>query len=55
MELVFPFLLLVPFRKLRLAGGLIQIMFQLVLISSGNLSFLNWLTMVSVVMLITIQ
>eukprot|EP00585_Thalassiosira_rotula_P004627 CAMPEP_0196135298 /NCGR_PEP_ID=MMETSP0910-20130528/3988_1 /TAXON_ID=49265 /ORGANISM="Thalassiosira rotula, Strain GSO102" /LENGTH=694 /DNA_ID=CAMNT_0041395419 /DNA_START=322 /DNA_END=2406 /DNA_ORIENTATION=+ len=45
-ELVAPFLLLMPFRSLRLAGGLIQIMFQFILISSGNLSFLNWLTIV---------
>ena len=36
-ELAFPFLLLLPFRRLRLVGGLIQIAFQLVLISSGNL------------------
>jgi len=36
-ELVAPFLLLMPFRSLRLAGGLIQIMFQFILISSGNL------------------
>lgn len=45
-ELVAPFLLLMPLRRWRLTGGLIQIMFQLVLISSGNLSFLNWLTIV---------
>jgi len=45
-ELVAPFLLLMPLRSLSLAGGLIQIMFQLILISSGNLSFLNWLTIV---------
>ena len=45
-ELVAPFLLLMPFRKLRLAGGLIQLQFQAILISSGNLSFLNWLTMI---------
>mmetsp|Transcript_12637 Transcript_12637/g.18907 ORF Transcript_12637/g.18907 Transcript_12637/m.18907 type:complete len:710 (-) Transcript_12637:1276-3405(-) len=43
-ELVAPFLLLLPFRKLRLSGAIIQIMFQLTLITSGNLSFLNWLT-----------
>ncbi|KAL9179644.1 hypothetical protein ACHAXT_008934 [Thalassiosira profunda] len=45
-ELVAPFLLLIPNRNCRLAGGLIQISFQLILISSGNLSFLNWLTIV---------
>lgn len=45
-ELVAPFLLLPPIRSWRIAGGLIQIMFQLTLITSGNLSFLNWLTIV---------
>ncbi|KAL7550612.1 hypothetical protein ACHAWF_013840 [Thalassiosira exigua] len=45
-ELVAPFLLLAPFRSWRLAGGLIQIVFQFILISSGNLSFLNWLTLI---------
>lgn len=43
-ELIGPFLLLMPFRPLRLAGGIIQMSFQAVLILSGNLSFLNWLT-----------
>lgn len=43
-ELVAPFLLLMPFRSLRIAGGAIQLSFQAVLIMSGNLSFLNWLT-----------
>ena len=33
-ELVAPFLLLMPLRSLSLAGGLIQIMFQLIFISS---------------------
>ncbi len=45
-ELVAPFLLLMPYRNLRRCGGVIQIMFQMILISSGNLSFLNWLTIV---------
>ena len=45
-ELVAPFLLILPFRRWRLTGGLIQIIFQLTLITSGNLSFLNWLTIV---------
>ena len=44
-ELVCPFFLLVPWRPLLLAGGLMQILFQAVLVVSGNLSFLNWLTM----------
>ena len=38
-ELVAPFLLLIPHRKTRIAGGLIQILFQMVLISSGNLRY----------------
>ncbi|XP_048575813.1 lipase maturation factor 1 isoform X2 [Nematostella vectensis] len=42
-ELVAPFLLFLP-RPLRIWGGLIQIAFQVILIISGNLSFLNWLT-----------
>ena len=46
-EVVAPFLLLIPGNPtLRRAGGLIQIAFQFILILSGNLSFLNWLTMV---------
>lgn len=46
-ELIAPWLLIMPFlgRKLRIAGGIIQIIFQFILILSGNLSFLNWLTM----------
>ena len=36
-ELAAPFLLLMPYRKWRLAGGLIQILFQATLIFSGNL------------------
>ncbi|XP_072021054.1 lipase maturation factor 1-like [Amphiura filiformis] len=43
-ELVAPFLILAPFRPLRVVGGYLQIIFQIVLIISGNLSFLNWLT-----------
>ncbi|XP_074641578.1 lipase maturation factor 1-like [Tubulanus polymorphus] len=43
-ELIAPFLLLIPIRPLMITGGLIQILFQAVLIISGNLSFLNWLT-----------
>ncbi|KAH9495664.1 Lipase maturation factor 1 [Bulinus truncatus] len=42
-ELVAPFFLLIP-RRLCMVGGAIQILFQAVLIISGNLSFLNWLT-----------
>jgi hypothetical protein len=43
-ELIAPILLLVPWRRGLLVGGAIQIAFQAVLIISGNLSFLNWLT-----------
>lgn len=42
-ELLCPWLLLMP-RPFRLVGGTIQILFQGILIASGNLSFLNWLT-----------
>ena len=47
-ELVAPWLIIIPGlpRTWRIAGGLIQIIFQGVLITSGNLSFLNWLTAV---------
>jgi hypothetical protein len=45
-ELVLPFLTLLPFfRWAGLINGTLQLVFQLVLISTGNLSFLNWLTM----------
>lgn len=43
-ELVAPFLICIPFRTARLVGGFIQVKFQIILICSGNLSFLNWLT-----------
>ena len=42
-ELLVPFFLFGP-RPVRLAGGVLIIAFQLILIFSGNLSFLNWLT-----------
>jgi hypothetical protein len=44
-ELVAPFLVLGP-RRLRLFAGVCFVAFQIVLIISGNLSFLNWLTIV---------
>src|SRR5262245_22297753 len=44
-ELVSPWFVFWP-RLARLAAGAIIIVFQLVLIFSGNLSFLNWLTIV---------
>lgn len=47
-ECVAPFLLILPGspRSLVRFGGLIQMQFQSTLICTGNLSFLNWLTMV---------
>ncbi|XP_068278913.1 lipase maturation factor 1 isoform X1 [Nyctibius grandis] len=44
-ELVVPFFLLLG-RRMCIVHGLLQILFQVLLIISGNLSFLNWLTMV---------
>jgi hypothetical protein len=44
-ELIVPFTLLGP-RRLRHVGGALVVLFQLMLIVSGNLSFLNWLTLV---------
>jgi hypothetical protein len=44
-ELVAPWLVFWP-RLARQIGGAIIILFQLVLILSGNLSFLNWLTII---------
>jgi hypothetical protein len=42
-ELIAPFMLFWP-RRLRLIGGISVVSFQLLLIISGNLSWLNWLT-----------
>lgn len=44
-ELVVPWFLLGPRRARRIAGALV-VAFQVALILSGNLSFLNWLTLV---------
>ena len=44
-ELVVPFFVFGPRRARHVAGGLI-VVFQVLLILSGNLSFLNWLTIV---------
>lgn len=51
-ECVAPWVLIVPGvpPHIRWAGASLQMIFQLVLISSGNLSFLNWLTMVPAIM-----
>ena len=46
-ELVLPFLLFAP-RTLRLAAGIGMATFQGVLVLSGNLAFLNWLTLVPI-------
>ena len=43
-ELVFPWCTFIPLRAARLFNGCWQVIFQIVLISTGNLSFLNWLT-----------
>ncbi|XP_031556252.1 lipase maturation factor 1-like [Actinia tenebrosa] len=48
-ELVAPFMIFLN-RPLRIWGGIIQIMFQVILIISGNLSFLNWLTILPSIM-----
>ncbi|XP_003478134.2 lipase maturation factor 1 isoform X1 [Cavia porcellus] len=45
LELLVPFLVFLG-RRLCLLHGVLQIFFQVVLILSGNLSFLNWLTIV---------
>ncbi|KAL9957161.1 hypothetical protein ACROYT_G038765 [Oculina patagonica] len=42
-ELVVPFFILLT-RPFRIWCGILQILFQVILIISGNLSFLNWLT-----------
>ena len=44
-ELVAPFFILLN-RRLVIVGGCIQVLFQVVIIISGNLSFLNWLTII---------
>ncbi|XP_063790939.1 lipase maturation factor 1 [Pseudophryne corroboree] len=44
-ELVVPFFLFMG-RRMCVIHGILQILFQLLLIFSGNLSFLNWLTIV---------
>jgi len=46
-ELVAPWLVVWP-RAARLGAGVVMLAFQLTLIVSGNLSFLNWLTIVPI-------
>lgn len=48
-ELVAPWLLVMP-RSFRIVGGVLQVLFQMILIASGNLSFLNWLTALPAIM-----
>ena len=43
-ELFVPLFCLVPWRPLRHLAGSLQILFQILLIISGNLSVLNWIT-----------
>ncbi|KAH0520746.1 Lipase maturation factor 1 [Microtus ochrogaster] len=45
LELVVPFFLFLG-RRMCILHGVLQILFQVILIISGNLSFLNWLTIV---------
>lgn len=45
-----PWFLLVPHRQVQYLAGSIQILFQSILILSGNLSFLNWLTILPALM-----
>jgi len=45
-ELIVPFLCFGPWRFIRHIGGTLQICFQILLILSGNLSVLNWITIV---------
>ena len=47
-ELAAPFFVLAPQRRLRLIAGALMAALQIVLIASGNLSFLNWLTLVPI-------
>merc|ERR1719188_306371 len=45
-ELVAPWLLLVPWAPAQATFGAAHVVFQLSLILTGNLSFLNWLTII---------
>jgi hypothetical protein len=46
-ELIAPFAALAPWAVLRRSGGLIMVLFQLSIAISGNLSWLNWLSIVA--------
>jgi hypothetical protein len=45
-EVIVPWLLFAPWRRVLLVAGGLQAAFQIFLILSGNLSWLNWLTLV---------
>jgi hypothetical protein len=47
-ELIAPFFLLLPWTWARVSAGLVMAAFQITLLLSGNLSFLNWLTLVPI-------
>ncbi|HXI28951.1 MAG TPA: lipase maturation factor family protein [Vicinamibacterales bacterium] len=47
-ELAAPFLILTPWRRARFVGGALMAALQIVLIASGNLAFLNWLTLIPI-------
>ncbi|KFG56328.1 rhoptry protein ROP14 [Toxoplasma gondii FOU] len=49
-ECVISFLVILPFRQCRLFAGIVQIAFQVGILLSGNLAFLNYLTIVSAIM-----
>jgi hypothetical protein len=49
-EVVLPWFVFGP-RKLRLAAAIAMAAFQIVLVASGNLAFLNWLTLVPILAL----
>eukprot|EP01031_Cornospumella_fuschlensis_P028598 gene28598-34523_t len=49
-ELACPWLLLIPHSYVQRVAGSLQIFFQIVLILSGNLAFLNWLTILPAIM-----
>ncbi|CBZ55433.1 unnamed protein product [Neospora caninum Liverpool] len=50
-ELILPFAVLAPWRQLRLFTGCFQLVFQVAIIITGNLAFINWLTIVFIVFL----
>jgi hypothetical protein len=49
-ELVIPFYALIPVRSVQVFVGAANILFQVILTTTGNLSFLNWLTIAPAIM-----